>query len=62
MTCLKLLVTFEKGKQYQYGEARLAVIARQPEYGALNPVRVITADMSRLARRRAILIASCSLL
>ena len=41
-----LLVTFQKGKNYQYGEARRAVIAAQP--GRLNPVNVILKYMHRL--------------
>ena len=42
-----LAVNFLKGKNYQYGEARRSVIASQP--GVLNPVRVISAYMDRLA-------------
>ena len=41
-----LVVTFLKGKTYQVGEARCAVIAAQT--GVLNPVNVILAYMDRL--------------
>ena len=42
-----LLVTFKKGKNFQYGEARKSVIAGQP--GPKNPVSVILSYMDRLA-------------
>ena len=42
-----LLVTFKKGKNFQYGEARKSVIAAQP--GSKNPVSVILSYMDRLA-------------
>ena len=42
-----LLVTFKKGKNFQFGEARKSVIAGQP--GPKNPVTVILSYMDRLA-------------
>jgi site-specific recombinase XerD len=41
-----LLVTFQKGKTYQHGEARRAVIVALP--GILNPVNVILTYVHRL--------------
>ena len=41
-----LVVTFRKGKTYQFGEARQSVVAGQP--GLLNPVKVISAYTDRL--------------
>jgi integrase len=41
-----LVVTFEKGKNYQQGEARCAVIVALP--GVLNPVNVILTYVHRL--------------
>lgn len=41
-----LVISFLKGKTYQHGEARCAVIASQP--GILNPVTVILKYMDRL--------------
>ena len=42
-----LLVLFGKGKNFQYGESRLSVIAGQPG-AALDPVEVISEYMARL--------------
>ena len=44
-----LIIQFEKGKTYQYGESRTAVMAGQPDI-VLDPVRVVKAYMKRLAR------------
>ena len=44
-----LVIQFEKGKTYQYGESRTAVMAGQPDK-VLNPVRVVLAYMKRLSK------------
>jgi integrase len=40
-------INFLKGKQYQYGEARLGMMTSQPQL-AINPVRVLQAFLERL--------------
>ena len=42
-----LVILYEKGKTYQHGEARMAVLANQPKM-ALNPVDVVRAYLKRL--------------
>lgn len=42
-----LVVTFKKGKTYQFGEARVAVMVGRPEE-LLDPVRVVLSYMDRL--------------
>ena len=42
-----LVILYEKGKTYQHGEARMAVLASQPKM-ALNPVDVVRAYIKRL--------------
>ena len=44
-----LLVLYEKGKTYQMGEARLAVMAGRPDT-ALDPVKVVLAYIDRLSK------------
>ena len=44
-----LVVSFTKGKTYQYGEARSSVIAGQPQL-AINPVEVVKQYVARLGR------------
>lgn len=44
-----LVISFEKGKTYQYGESRMSVIGGQPQL-AINPVVVVQSYMDRLKK------------
>ena len=44
-----LIVTFKKGKTYQFGEARMSIITSKTE-AVVNPVEVICRYMNRLGK------------
>ena len=46
-----LVVTFKKGKQYQFGESRTSVMAGAPEIDNLDPVSVVKSYMALLVEK-----------